>query len=72
MKDERTLREKILAVWARRPPGMLYTASEIARMTGGKLSSVSSMLVKMWYYGDLRRQPNVGPRGGCGYHRSSA
>lgn len=43
------------------------SAAEISRMTGKKLSSVSSVLKKMHKKGVLCRRRGFGPRGGNGY-----
>lgn len=47
--------------------GATLTATDIARATNRKLSSVSSKLHKMWVDGEVSRIKGFGPLGGYGY-----
>ena len=47
--------------------GGWLTATELSRLTGHKLSSLSSLLKKMCDEGDVIRKKGLGLRGGYGY-----
>ena len=64
-----TIKERVmLALW----PYHVLTATELARVTDTKLSSMSSALKRMADAGELYRYECFGPKGGYGYARRNA
>lgn len=66
---KKTMREKVLDVFTKNKNKML-TATQISEKIGDvKLSSLSSLLVKMVCDRTLQRTNNFGVRGGYGYQK---